>query len=301
MSIGPHEHGHSGQRPNRAFAFAVGLNLAFICVEVVAGIMASSLALLADAGHNATDVLSLLLAWGASLLATRTPNTRRTYGLRRATILAALANSLLIMGAVGVIAWEAAHRFLRPGATNASVVIVVALVGVVINTATALLFLRDRRADLNLRAAFAHMAADAGISAGVVLSGVLLVVFGWVWIDPAVSILIAAAIVWGTWSILRGSFNLALDGVPDDVDLAEVQVYLASLPGVLEVHDLHVWALSTTETALTAHLLRPDATNEDELLREAARALCERFSICHITLQWERGDTDVCGEPCDGE
>ena len=286
------------QRHNRAFAFAVGLNLTFIFVEVVAGILAGSLALLADAGHNATDVLSLLLAWGASLLATRSPNRRRTYGLRRATILAALANSLLIMGAVGVIGWEAVHRFFDPGATDASVVIVVALVGVVINTATALLFLRDRKTDLNLRAAFAHMAADAGISAGVVLSGVLLIIFGWVWLDPLVSLVIAVAIVWGTWSILRGSLNLALDGVPEDVDLNEVQSYLASLPGVLEVHDLHVWALSTTETALTAHLLRPDGHNEDELLREATQNLCERFGICHITLQWERGDADVCEAPC---
>lgn len=298
MSAGTHQHSHAGQRHNRVFAVAVGLNLMFILVEVVAGILAGSLALLADAGHNATDVLSLLLAWGASLLATRSPNRRRTYGLRRATILAALANSLLLMGAVGVIGWEAVHRFFSPGTTNANVVIVVALVGVFINTATALLFLRDKKADLNLRAAFVHMAADAGISAGVVLSGVLLAIFGWVWLDPAVSLVIAAAIVWGTWSILRGSLNLALDGVPEYVDLREVQAYLASLPGVLEVHDLHVWALSTTETALTAHLLRPDGCNEDELLREATQNLCERFGICHITLQWERGDTDVCEDPC---
>jgi len=266
----------------------VSLNLLFIAVEVVAGIRGGSLALLADAGHNATDVLSLLLAWGATLLATSTPNHRRTYGLRRATILAALANSLLIMGAVGVIVWEAAHRLLRSTSADANVVIVVALVGVVINTGTAMLFLRGRKADLNIRAAFAHMAADAGISAGVALSGVLLAVTGWLWLDPAVSLAIAAVVVWG-------------DAVPEDVDLAEVRDYLASLPGVLEVHDLHVWALSTTETALTAHLLRPDGSNEDELLREAAATLCRRFGICHMTLQWERGDEVVCGDSCGSE
>jgi cobalt-zinc-cadmium efflux system protein len=286
-------------RHNKAFAFAVGLNLVFIGVEVVAGVLAGSLALLADAGHNAIDVLSLFLAWGASLLAARAPSTRRTYGLRRATILAALANSLLIMAAVGVIFWEAIQRLVRPASTDANVVIVVALVGVVINTATALLFFRDRKSDLNLRAAFAHMAADASISGGVVLSGVLIAVFRWVWIDPVVSIAIAGAIVWGTWQILRGSLNLALDAVPEDIDLNEVHAFLASLPGVVEVHDLHVWALSTSETALTAHLLRPHTSNEDELLREATRVLCKRFGICHITLQWERGQTEVCGEPCE--
>ena len=301
MSIDRHAHDLSGTGHSRAFAFGVSLNLVFIGVEVVAGITSGSLALLADAGHNATDVLSLLLAWGASLLATRTPNRRRTYGFRRATILAALANSLLIMAAVGIIVWEASQRFVRPTSADASVVIVVALIGVAINTATAMLFLRGRKADLNLRAAFAHMLADAGVSAGVVLSGVLLAVTGWMWVDPSVSLLIAAVVVWGTWSILRASLNLALDGVPEDVDLSDVRAYLASLPGVLEVHDLHVWALSTTETALTAHLLRPDASNEDELLREAARDLCERFSICHITLQWERGAEDVCGDSCESE
>jgi cobalt-zinc-cadmium efflux system protein len=301
MPTGPHAHDHSRTPHNRAFAFGVSLNLVFICVEVVAGITGGSLALLADAGHNATDVLSLLLAWGASALATRTPNHRRTYGFRRATILAALANSLLIMGAVGVIVWEAAHRLLRPTPADASVVIVVALIGVVINTATAMLFLRGREADLNLRAAFAHMAADAGISAGVVVSGVVLAVTGWLWVDSFVSLLIAAAVVWGTWRILRGSLNLALDAVPEDVDLSAVHAYLSSLPGVLEVHDLHVWALSTTETALTAHLLRPDPSNEDKLLREAAQTLCERFSICHVTLQWERGDGFVCGDSCGSE
>ena len=217
MSTGPHAHDHLRTPHNKAFAFGVSLNLVFIGVEVVAGITGGSLALLADAGHNATDVLSLLLAWGASALATRTPNHRRTYGFRRATILAALANSLLIMGAVGVIVWEAAHRLLNPTTADASVVIVVALIGVAINTATAMLFLRGRKADLNLRAAFVHMAADAGISAGVVVSGFVLAVTGWLLVDPLVSLLIAAAVVWGTWRILRGSLNLALDAVPEEV------------------------------------------------------------------------------------
>jgi cobalt-zinc-cadmium efflux system protein len=298
MSIGTHNHGDSFDRQNRVFAFSVGLNVVFIGVEVVSGIAGGSLALLADAGHNATDVLSLLLAWGASLLAARAPDHRRTYGFRRATILAALANSLLITGAVGVIVFESVSRLIRPELADARVVVVVALVGVAINTATALLFVRGRKSDLNLGAAFAHMTADALVSVGVVVSGVVLAVTGWMWVDPVVGLAIAVVVVWGTWSILRGSLNLALDAVPDNIDLGEVRDYLASLPGVLDVHDLHVWALSTTEVALTAHLLRPDMSNEDELLREAARALCERFGICHITLQWERGDDGVCGNPC---
>ncbi len=298
MSDGHHDHAHVPPRRDSAFALGVTLNVVFIAVEVVAGITGGSMALLADAGHNATDVLSLLLAWGATLAASRAPSQRRTYGMRRATILAALANSLLIMGAVGVIVWEAAHRLFQPSATDARVVIVVALAGVAVNTATALLFLRGRKSDLNIRAAFAHMAADAAVSGGVVASGVLLAVSGWVWVDPTVSLAIAGVIVWGTWRIMRAAFNLAMDAVPEGIDLGEVRDYLASLPGVLEVHDLHVWALSTTENALTAHLLKPASPGEDALLNEAASVLCDRFGICHITLQWERGEADVCTVQC---
>jgi len=292
-------HPHDGQPPShdRAFAIGVALNGGFIAVEVAAGLITGSLALLADAGHNASDVLSLLLAWGATRLAGRRPDKRRTYGWRRATILAALANSLLIMAAVGAIIWEAIKRLSEPAPVAGMTIVYVAALGVAVNTATAMLFVRGRGRDLNIRAAFVHMAADAGVSAGVAVSGALIVVTGWLWLDPTVSLAIAAVIAIGTWGILRGSLNLALDAVPEGVDVAEVQGYLESLPGVQSVHDLHVWGLSTTETALTAHLVRPEGGDEDAVLRQAARALNERFGIGHATMQWERGEIS---EDCNG-
>lgn len=282
-----HNHGPAAGL-NRAFAVGVALNLAFVAVEALYGLRAHSLALVADAGHNLSDVLGLLLAWGAAVVGTRRPSPRRTYGLRRTSILAALANALLLLIAVGAIAWEAVGRLQRPEFVPSGVVITVALVGIGINTATALLFLRGRQRDLNVRGAFLHMAADAAVSAGVVLAGLLIHATGWMWLDPAVSLAIAAVITIGTWGLLRDSVNLALDAVPEGIAPERVEAYLAAIPGVIAVHDLHIWGMSTTHVALTAHLVKPIIENEDWLLAEACRELHDQFGIEHATLQVER-------------
>ena len=282
-----HNHGPAAGL-NRAFAIGVALNLAFVAVEALYGLRAHSLALVADAGHNLSDVLGLLLAWGGAVVGTRRPSPRRTYGLRRTSILAALANALLLLIAVGAIAWEAVGRLQRPEFVASGVVITVALVGIGINTATALLFLRGRQRDLNIRGAFLHMAADAAVSAGVVLAGLLIHATGWMWLDPAVSLAIAAVITIGTWGLLRDSVNLALDAVPEGIAPEQVEAYLAAIPGVIAVHDLHIWGMSTTHVALTAHLVKPVIENEDSLLAEACRELHDRFGIEHATLQVER-------------
>ena len=279
----------------RAFAIGVGLNLAFVTLEVIFGIAAHSLALIADAGHNLSDVLGLLLAWGASVLARRRPTARRTYGLRRTSVLAALLNAVILLIAVGAIAWEAIQRFSEPAPVSASVVILVAAVGVVINTVTALLFAAGRKGDLNIRGAFFHMAADAGVSAGVVAAGLGMVVTGWSWLDPAISLAIVAVILWGTWGLLRDSVNLALDAVPEGIESGTVQAYLGELPGVAEVHDLHIWGMSTTDVALTAHLVKPALEDDDALIARASRELRQRFGIEHATLQLERGRGGI---PC---
>lgn len=284
-----HDHGHRQVSHGRAFAIGVCLNLAFVAVEAVYGLRANSLALVADAGHNLSDVLGLALAWGAAVLARRLPTARRTYGLRRTSVLAALANSVLLLIAVGAIAWEAIQRLSRPAPVSASTVIWVAAVGVVINTITALLFMAGQKRDLNIRGAFLHMAADAGVSAGVVGAGLAIGVTGWVWVDPASSLLVVVVILLGTWGMLRDSVNLALDAVPEGIDPGAVQEYLVGLPGVAEVHDLHIWGMSTTDVALTAHLVKPDAGNEDALIATACRELHDRFGIEHATLQMERG------------
>lgn len=281
-------HGHGPAAVNRAFAAGVVLNLAFVAVETLYGLRAHSLALVADAGHNLSDVLGLLLAWGAAVVGTRRPSPRRTYGLRRTSILAALANALLLLIAVGAIAWEALGRLQHPQPVVSGVVITVALVGIGINTATALLFLRGRKQDLNIRGAFLHMAADAAVSAGVVLAGLLILSTGWLWLDPAVSLLIAAVITIGTWGLLRDAVNLALDAVPEGIAPEEVEAYLGTIPGVVAVHDLHIWGMSTTHVALTAHLVKPVVENEDRLLAEGCRELHDRFGIEHATLQIER-------------
>ena len=263
-----HDHGHSHAPAdyNRAFAIGVALNVVYIAVEATYGILADSLALLADAGHNLSDVLGLLLAWGANYLARRKPTGRHTYGWRKSTILAALTNAIILLVAMGGIAWEAVQRFSDPLPVAGKTIIIVAAIGVVINTATALLFLSGRNQDLNIRGAFLHMAADAGVSAGVVLAGVVILSTGWLWIDPAVSLIITAIILAGHWGLLRDSFNLALDAVPTGIDPEAVKSYLSDLPGVKGVHDLHIWAMSTSETALTAHLLKPDADDDDTLI-----------------------------------
>ena len=299
----PHSHDH-GQRHtptdyNRVFAIGVALNVIYIVVEASYGFVADSLALLADAGHNLSDVLGLLLAWGANYLVQRRPTARHTYGWRKSTILAALTNAIILLVAMGGIAWEAVRRFSAPSPVAGKTIIIVAAIGVLINTATALLFLSDRKKDLNIRGAFLHMAADAGVSAGVVVAGVVILTTGWLWIDPVVSLMITAIIVAGTWGLLRDSFNLALDAVPAGIDPEAVKSYLAELPGVTGVHHLHIWAMSTSETALTVHLQKPDAGDDDLLIEQASRELHARFGIAHITIQWERRSAlDHCGASC---
>ena len=284
-----HSHGHEGQRHGRAFAIGIGLNLAFVLVETIYGIRAHSLALIADAGHNLSDVLGLVLAWGASVLSRRLPTRQHTYGMRRSSVLAALLNAVLLLIAVGGIAWEAVQRFGESAPVSAGVMIWVAAVGIAINTATALLFAAGRKGDLNIKGAFLHMAADAGVSAGVVAGGLAIAVTGWPWLDPALSLGIVVVILVGTWGLLRDSVNLALDAVPEGIDPPAVEQYLRGLPGVTEVHDLHIWGMSTTEVALTAHLVKPTVEDEDQLIALACTALHERFGIEHATLQIERG------------
>ncbi len=295
-----HHHEHAPSNYNRAFAIGVALNVGFVAVEATFGILAGSLALLADAGHNLSDVLGLLLAWGAAYLVQRRPTRRRTYGWRKSSILAALFNAVILLVALGGIAWEAIRRFSHPAPVAGQTVIIVAAVGVVINTATALLFLSGRKHDLNIRGAFLHMAADAAVSVGVVAAGVAILLTGKTWIDPVVSLIITAIILVGTWGLLRDSFNLAMDAVPEGIDPQAVKDYLAGLPGVTGVHDLHIWAMSTTETALTAHLVKPHAEDDDELIEKISAELHDRFSIEHTTLQWERGqEINCCGGLCE--
>lgn len=251
--------------------------------------LAHSLALLADAGHNLGDALGLIAAWLANSLGRRSPSARFTYGWRRSTVLAALANATLLLVVTGAIAWESVLRLLHPAPAAGWTIVVVAAIGIVVNGATALLFASGRHGDLNVRGAFAHMLADALVAAGVVVAGVVIAATGWVWVDPVVSLIVSALIVWGTWSLLRESLGLAMDGVPRGIDTAEVRAALAALPGVQTVHDLHIWAMSTTEPALTAHLVRPDAALDDAWLVSACTMLRTRFGIGHSTLQVESG------------
>lgn len=289
-------HSHAPASYGRAFAIGIVLNTGFVIVEAVFGLLSNSLALVADAGHNLSDVLGLCIAWVATILVKRQPTRRHTYGLRRSSILAALANAVFLLIAIGAIAWEAVKRFAEPGDVQGGVVIAVALVGIAINTATALLFMSGRKGDLNIRGAYLHMAADAGVSAGVVVAGVAILFTGWVWIDPVVSLAIVAVIFLGTWGLLRDSVNLALDAVPENIESAEVEHYLKGLPQVTEVHDLHIWAMSTTETALTAHLVvRNPREVYDSTIKQAVDEMHERYGIEHCTLQIESGDPN---HPC---
>jgi len=282
-------------------ALGVGLNTLFVVVEVACGIWADSLALVADAGHNAGDVLGLLLAWGASRLARRPPSRRYTWGLRRTTIYAALGNAVLLLTACGAMLWEAWHRRQSPAPVARPVMIAVAAVGVVINTLTALLFMRGRERDANVRGAFLHMAADAAVSVGVVAAGIAIMLTGRSWIDPVVSIGITLAIVAGTWDLFRESIDLALDAVPRGVDPDAITTALAAIPGVVEVHDLHVWAASTSEVSLTVHLVVPDVDAHDTVLTAATEMLRNRFRVAHTTLQLEREDAgrDCAQRPAD--
>jgi cobalt-zinc-cadmium efflux system protein len=290
MSSHP-DHGHDHPAPanfNAAFGIGIALNLAFVAVEAWYGWKVNSLALLADAGHNLSDVIGLVLAWGGALAGKLRPDARHTYGWKRASILAAFVNAVLLLVAMGSLGWEAVLRLQDPQPMAGVTIMVVAGVGIVVNTVTALLFMRGSRADLNIRAAFLHMAGDALVSAGVVVAGGLALAFGWHWLDPVVSLAIAAVIVVGTWSLFRQSLHLLFDGVPEHVDLRAVHTLLAGMPGVAQVSDLHVWAMGTSETALTAHLVMPAGGGDDAFLRQATEALHARFGIHHVTLQVTR-------------
>ncbi|MGD9644174.1 MAG: cation diffusion facilitator family transporter [Pirellulales bacterium] len=284
----PHDHAHAPANYDRAFAIGVALNLIYVAVEAGFGLLANSLALLADASHNLSDILGLLLAWGAHRLSQVRPSSRRTYGWKSSSILAALFNGLILLVAVGGITWEAIRRFFHPEPVEVGALIWVAGVGVIINAATALLFFANRDRDLNIRGAFLHMAADAAVSLGVVVTGVAIWLTGLEWIDPVTSLLVALVILLGTWGLLRESFDLALHAVPKGIDVEETKRFLATLPGVDRVHDVHIWAMSTTETALTAHLVKPVVEDDDALLAEAVHELEHRFGIKHATLQIER-------------
>ncbi len=288
-----HVHHHMPPDFNRAFAVGVALNVVFVIIEVFYGVLSDSLALLTDAGHNLSDVLGLLLAWGAVVLARKRPSSRRTYGFSRATIIASLFSGLLLMGAVGAIGWEATNRLIEPPEPAGKTIMIVAAIGVLVNTVTALFFLSGKDSDLNIRGAFLHMAADAVVSLGVVVSGALIMFYGLNWVDPVISLVIAAVIFLSTWGLLRDSLNLAVDAVPNNVDPDAVREYLSGLPGVLQLHDLHIWPMSTTDTALTAHLVMSTMPDSDRFVNDVAQMLAESFSISHTTIQFERDDSDT--------
>jgi cobalt-zinc-cadmium efflux system protein len=292
-----HSHGHSYAPANYnvAFAIGIGLNLAFVVVEAAFGFWADSLALLADAAHNLSDVAGLVLAWGAAWLGQRRPTARRSYGYRRASILAAVANATLLLVAVGGILVESVKRLGTPEPFASTTVIWVASVAIVINGVTALMFMRGRQTDLNIRGAFLHLAGDAAVSLGVVVTALIAERTGWLWLDPAAGIAISLVILYSAWGLGRDSFNLAFDGTPAGIDPEAVKGYLAGLPDVVDVHDLHIWAMSTTETALTAHLVRPGTGLDDALLARACAELDKQFGIRHATLQIESGDP---AHPC---
>ena len=291
-----HGHHHHGPPPgDRRYGIAIALNLGFVALEAGFGFWSNSTALLADAGHNLSDVAGLAMAGGAAWLAQQAAGERRTYGYGKATILAALANAVLLVLACGAIAWEAFGRFADPEPVRTGPVMAVAAAGVVINLGTALLFLRGRHDDVNVRGAFLHMAADAAVSLGVVVAGLLILLTGATWIDPIASLLIVAVILLGTWGLLRESLDLALDAAPARLDLPAVHAFLQQLPGVSGLHDVHVWNMSTTETALTAHLVRAEPADRS-FYEQALRGLHDRFGIAHATLQVESGPGPDCPE-----
>lgn len=295
MSDEHHHNHHHKFNYNRAFVIGLVLNGGFVILEIFFGLLTDSLALLADAGHNLSDVLGLLLAWGANLLAQRPPTQRFTYGLRRSSILAALVNAIALLLVMGGVAWEAINRFSHPTPVPGGTVIGVALVGIIINTITALMFLSGGKHDLNIRGAFLHMAADAMVSVGVVLAGIAILTTGLLWFDPVVSLVIVIVVVVGTWQLFRDSLNLALDAVPTGIESQAIRTYLAELPGVAQVHDLHIWGMSASEAALTAHLVMPTGNSGDGFLKQVAQELHDLFGIEHTTIQIETGDPN---QPC---
>lgn len=294
-----HGHAHAPASFDRAFAIGIALNLGFVVVEIVMGLAAHSLALLSDAGHNASDVLGLAVAWGAAWAARRPPSPQFTYGWRRASILASLVNAVALLVAVGAIAAQAIGRLAHPGSIDAHTVIAVAVAGIAVNGFTAWLFARGRKGDINIRAAYAHMASDAVVSAGVALAAGAILLTGWLWLDPLASLVVAAVIVWGSWGLVRESARLSMDAVPQGIDATRVGAYLRALPGVTATHDIHIWSMSTTEIALTAHLCVPGPGPHDALLARAAHDLAHAHGIGHATIQIEADPSACVLEPAD--
>ncbi len=292
MSHSHSHYHHEINNYNRSFAIGITLNVIFVIIEVSYGLVADSLALIADAGHNLSDVMSLMLAWGAGYLATKHPTYKRTYGLRKVTIMASLLSAVLLLVALGGIAWESIERLSSPQPVDGMIIIIVAAIGVVINTATALLFAKGQKHDLNIRAAYLHMAADAAISLGVVVAGIAIILTGWLWLDPVISLFIVAVILLGTWHLLRDSIDLSIDAVPQGIDVYHIKNYLGSLENVSDIHDLHVWALSTTETALTVHLVTSGELIDNCFLQEIQEHLNHHFKITHTTIQIENQTDD---------
>lgn len=303
MSTSERDHGHAhgelgnGHAPanfGRAFLVGTLLNVGFVLVEGGYGISVNSVALLADAGHNLSDVLGLLIAWGAATLSKRMPSANYSYGLKRTSILAALFNAVFLLVAIGAIAFEAVQRLLHPQPVAGGVIMAVAAVGIVVNGVTAWLFARGSKGDINIRGAFLHMAADAGVSVGVVVAGFLVIRTGWLWLDPATSLVIVVVILIGTWGLLRKSVAMALDRVPDGIAPSDVDAALLALPGVTKVHDLHIWPMSTTDIALTCHLVMPDGCPGDFFLHQASAMLHDSFEIGHSTIQIEQDEHEAC-------
>jgi cobalt-zinc-cadmium efflux system protein len=294
-AVHAHDHGHSHAPKDFGFIFAIvtALNIALVMLQVAFGVMANSVALLADAGHNFGDALALLLAWGAHVMCKATPTRRYTYGFRSASILAALANGVILLVATGAIAWEAIHRFSEADEVAGATVMIVAALGIVINGVSAWLLLAGQAGDLNIRGAFLHLVGDALVSVGVVVAGGLILLTSWHWVDPAASLLISAVIIWSTWGLLRNAVNLSLAAVPHGINPDAVRAYLEGLPGVKCIHDLHIWAMSTTETALTVHLVMPTGQAGDAFLLQLSQELHRRFEIDHPTFQVET-DGDGC-------
>ena len=282
-----HDHSHVSQNYGKAFGIGIALNTIYVVVELYYGFIANSSALLADAGHNASDVFSLILAWAAIKIATKRPSKRYTYGLRKTTILASMINGLIIIAAAGLIAWEAVQKFQNPAEISGNIVMIVAAIGLVVNTGTAFLFWKGSKGDLNIRGAFLHMAADAGVTLGVLLGGLAIKYTGLTWIDPALSLVIVLVILYSAWDLLRDSIKIAVDAVPKNIDIDEVESFLMNIEGVEEVHDLYIWAMSTTETALSTHLVVPDG-HKDQFLYDIREQLHDKFEITHTTLQIEK-------------
>jgi cobalt-zinc-cadmium efflux system protein len=282
-----HNHGHHAGQYNRAFAVGIVLNIVFVVIELFYGILADSLALIADAGHNLSDVVSLLLAWGASMLARKKATAKRTYGLRKATVMASLSSAIILLIALGGISWEAVGRFEHPATVDGTTVIMVAAIGFVINTLTALLFVKGQKHDLNIKGAFLHMAADAAVSLGVVIAGIVILFKGWLWIDPVISLVIVAVTLISTLGLLKDSLNYAMDAVPKSIDIHRLTRYFLNLDAVERIHDLHVWPLSTTETALTVHLVVNETQLDNGFLRKLQQHLHDQYDIEHSTIQIE--------------